>query len=205
MYVKNKEDLKEYLKDLNLRYVYTSLKDRNLDKEPIDEIAFFDDFIDSIYQIRKLNDDVLAIEEFIESKVKTHQDGRFYLSKLANYFQELYIYSGHTDEETREIEEFLVTIQNRLFPKSAETNEEENPKQLSVNQCVLLLDRLGAFTIEIENWEKTKKAKLISSLIGRDEKNIKTSIEKLDKDPNELGPQHSKDLKKIEDLFNLLE
>ena len=79
-------------------------------------------------------------------------------------------------------------------------------KQMTVNQAVILLDKLGVFTTnELENKPNTKKAKLISLLIGKNEKNIKTAIENLEKKPLDLGNNFQKDLDKVEELLNNLE
>lgn len=84
--------------------------------------------------------------------------------------------------------------------------ETENANQLSVNQAIILLDRLGLFSSTmLENLPNTKKAKLISQLIGKNDKNIKTAIEKLELKPNEIKPNHQRDIDKIERLLNNLE
>ena len=51
----------------------------------------------------------------------------------------------------------------------------------------------------------TKKAKIISQLLGKNWKNIKTSIESLEKRPSELGAGYQKDLDKIQDILDNLE
>lgn len=82
----------------------------------------------------------------------------------------------------------------------SETNiiETENTNQLSVNQAIILLDKLGVFTDKtFENVPNTKKAKLISQLLGKNEKNIKTSIEKLELKKSELGAGYQRDLDKV--------
>ncbi|MFK7004262.1 hypothetical protein BWK63_07490 [Flavobacterium covae] len=90
----------------------------------------------------------------------------------------------------------------------SETNiiETENVNQLSVNQAIILLDKLGVFTDKtFENLPNTKKAKLISQLLGRNEKNIKTAIEKLELKPSEITTNYKKDIDKIERILNNLE
>ena len=89
-----------------------------------------------------------------------------------------------------------------------ETNiiETENTNQLSVNQAIILLDKLGVFTDKtFENVPNTKKAKLISQLIGKNDKNIKTAIEKLELKPSEITPNYQKDIDKIERILENLE
>lgn len=84
--------------------------------------------------------------------------------------------------------------------------ETENTNQLSVNQAIILLDKLGVFTDKVlDNVSNVKKAKLISQLLGKNEKNIKTAIEKLELKPSEIKPNYQKDLDKIQQLLNNLE
>jgi hypothetical protein len=60
-------------------------------------------------------------------------------------------------------------------------------KQLTVNQSVILLDKLGLFkSAEFEDVPNTKKALLLSKLLGRNDKNIKKSIEMLELKPQDL-------------------
>lgn len=85
-------------------------------------------------------------------------------------------------------------------------NSAETENQLSVNQAIILLDRLGLFSSTmLENLPNTKKAKLISQLIGKNDKNIKTAIEKLELKPSEIKPNHQRDIDKIERLLGNLE
>jgi len=81
-----------------------------------------------------------------------------------------------------------------------------NPNQLSVNQIIIFLDQLGVFANpQFENLSKNKQAKAISLLVGKNSKNIKTAIEKLDKTPSAIGQGFSKDLAKIQELIAKLE
>lgn len=84
--------------------------------------------------------------------------------------------------------------------------ESENINQLSVNQAIILLDKLGVFNDKaLENLSNVKKAKLISQLIGKNEKNIKTAIQKLELKPSEITPNYQKDIDKIERILENLE
>lgn len=78
-------------------------------------------------------------------------------------------------------------------------------EQLTINQCVLLLEEIGTFTGSISNFTTVDKAKLVSLLTGKNEKNIKSSIEKLNKKPSDLGSGHQKDIDKIKALLNSME
>ena len=86
------------------------------------------------------------------------------------------------------------------------TSETENTIQLTVNQAIILLDKLGVFSDDtFENKPNTKKAKLISLLLGKNEKNVKTAIEKLELKKSELGAGYQRDLDKVQQLLNNLE
>jgi len=75
--------------------------------------------------------------------------------------------------------------------------------QLTTNQIVILLDKLGFFTHpKIEDAPKVKQAELISKMVGLDKKNIKTAIEKLDKKPSELKANYLKDIAKINQILD---
>lgn len=87
-----------------------------------------------------------------------------------------------------------------------EKTETENPNRLSVNQAVIFLDKLGVFnTTMFENVSNVKKAKLVSQLLGRNDKNIKTAIEKLELKQKDITNGYQKDLDKIQQLLNNLE
>lgn len=82
----------------------------------------------------------------------------------------------------------------------------ENTNQLTVNQSIILLDKLGIFNDKaFDRVSNVKKAKLISQLLGKNWKNIKTSIESLEKKPSELGTGYQKDIDKIQKLLDNLE
>jgi hypothetical protein len=105
--------------------------------------------------------------------------------------------------------DFLKTkrpISEKPIDKKEVDNESETPNQLSVNQAIILLDKLGLFSSTMfENLPNTRKAKLISQLIGKNDKNIKTAIEKLELKPSEITPNYQKDIDKIERILNNLE
>jgi hypothetical protein len=111
--------------------------------------------------------------------------------------------------EANKIIDFLEskkTNASKASNKIENTNETENINQLSVNQAIILLDKLGVFTDKsFENVPNTKKAKLLSQLLGKNVKNIKTSLESLDKKTSVLGVGYQKDIDKIEQLLDNLE
>lgn len=92
------------------------------------------------------------------------------------------------------------------YQEASTTNKEKKSKQLTVNQIVLLLEKLGFFTSNrIKDLPKTKKANIVSLITGYHFKGIKTRIENLEKKPSTLGEQHQKDIDKIDDILNNLE
>jgi hypothetical protein len=85
-------------------------------------------------------------------------------------------------------------------------SETDNTNHLSVNQAVILLDKLGVFSLDyIENLPNTKKAKLVSLLLGKNEKNIKSAIEKLEQKKADITDAYNKDLNKIQHILDNLE
>lgn len=84
--------------------------------------------------------------------------------------------------------------------------EKNQLNELTVNQAVILLDKLGVFSSTMfEEVPNTKKAKLISQLLGKSEKNIKTAIEKLESRPKDVTASYQKDLNKVQQLLDKLE
>lgn len=88
-----------------------------------------------------------------------------------------------------------------------ETSEvDNNTKQLTSNQIVLLLQETGFFTNSIiANAPKTKQSELISKITGLNAKNIKNKIENLDKKPSELGENYQNDIYKINFILSKME
>ena len=104
-------------------------------------------------------------------------------------------------------DELISYFKSKMVGIEKENNEDsENANQLSINQAIILLDKLGLFSSNMfENLPNTKKAKLISQLIGKNEKNIKTAIQKLELKPSEITPNYQKDIDKIERILENLE
>lgn len=104
-------------------------------------------------------------------------------------------------------DELISYFKSKMVGIEKENNEDsENANQLSVNQAIILLDKLGVFNDKaLENLSNVKKAKLISQLIGKNEKNIKTAIQKLELKPSEITPNYQKDIDKIERILENLE
>jgi hypothetical protein len=94
---------------------------------------------------------------------------------------------------------------NLISKQSAKPTDIEikNPKQLTANQIVLLLQEIGFFIHpEIEDASKVKQAELIGLIAGLNQKNIKTNIQKLDKKPLENGLNYQKDIDKINKILD---
>ena len=153
---------------------------------------------------------------FLENK-----EINFFITKFINYHLwdaqdrdlmediqiDFYCYAAMV--EAKKITDFLnskKTNQATMVNKVEISDNTENTNQLTVNQLVILLDKLGLFNSpKIENLPNTKKAILVSQLIGKNEKNIKTAIEKLELKPSEIKPNYQKDLDKVQQLLNNLE
>ena len=80
------------------------------------------------------------------------------------------------------------------------------PKQLTANQSIILLDKLGFFThSDIENLPQTKQANIISQITGLNEKNINKRISKLEQNQKEISKNYQKDIDKINKILDDLE
>jgi hypothetical protein len=160
----------------------------------------------------------VTIDEFpkFSSKELNHWLGRYYngysetphdLDFILDIQIDFYCYAAMV--EANKMIDFLESKRanvNNSTNKIENTDDTENINHLSVNQAVILLDKLGVFTDKsLDNVSNVKKAKLISQLLGRNWKNIKTSIESLEKRQSELGSGYQRDLDKIQKLLDNLE
>ena len=174
------------------------------------EVSFFDllnnnRFISDVDSEKKLNYShyTTDIKHFEYSKKSKIQFLTEELNKLGfglevcesdGYYDEIYNY--HVESSTTLTS---VPIEN----KEVHTIEEVDFKKLTTNQIVVLLDKLGFFTHpNIEEAPKVKQAELISLITGLNSKNIKTSIQKLDKKPSEISVSYQKDIDKIDKILD---
>lgn len=147
------------------------------------------------------------VQQLISMSVNFHQLTHEDKSLMEDIQIDFYYYAAMI--EANKIIDFLQSKKTntaKMTNKTESGDESEKTIQLSVNQAIILLDKLGVFTGNIlENVPNTKKAKLISLLLGRSEKNIKTSIESLEKKQSAMGASYQKDLNKIQQLLDNLE
>ena len=181
----NEVEKRNYDKNADIHYVKKWFNEYQIGLDPILNNSFQDNPFELV-----LNTHYNDMEKFSPEKDKAYNAQldfyqyfcRYYTNKLIEYF------------------ESKMTINENIII------ETENANQLSVNQAIILLDKLGVFSADtFENKPNTKKAKLISQLLGKNEKNIKTSIEKLELKKSELGAGYQRDLDKIQQLLNNLE
>lgn len=181
----NEVEKRNYDKNADIHYVKKWFNEYQIGLDPILNNSFQGNPIELV-----LNTHYNDMEKFSPEKDKAYNAQldfyqyfcRYYANKLIEYFK-----SKMTISETNII-------------------ETENTNQLSVNQAIILLDKLGVFTDKtFENVPNTKKAKIISQLLGKNEKNIKTSIEKLELKQSELGAGYQRDFDKIQKLLDNLE
>jgi hypothetical protein len=165
--------------------------------------------------LKKYNETIDEFPKFNNEEL-IHWLGRYYngysetpndLDFILDIQIDFYCYAAMV--EANKMIDFLESKRTNLnngSNKIEKSDETENVNQLSVNQAIILLDRLGLFSSTmLENLPNTKKAKLISQLIGKNDKNIKTAIEKLELKPSEIKPNHQRDIDKIERLLGNLE
>lgn len=146
------------------------------------------------------------VKKLISLSVNFHQLAEEQRILMEDIQIDFYCYASMV--EANKITDFLntkKTNQATMVNKVEISDNAENTNQLTVNQAVILLDKLGLFnSSKIENLPNTKKAKLISQLIGKNDKNIKTAIEKLELKSSEIKPNHQRDIDKIDRILENL-
>lgn len=121
-------------------------------------------------------------------------------TNVRNIQKDFYFYAFHL--EKMNIIEFIESKKSMGDIKI----EKNQLNELTVNQAVILLDKLGVFSSTMfEKVPNTKKAKLISQLLGKNVKNVKTAIEKLELKTSAVKPNYQKDIDKIERILDNLE
>lgn len=81
------------------------------------------------------------------------------------------------------------------------TTKENKPNQLTANQIVILLDRLGLLAHpDIEDLSRSKQAELISLISGLNKKNFEKYIDKLE--DSKPTKNYQKDIKKIDKILD---
>ena len=180
-----------YDKNAGLKYINKWFNEYQIGLTPILNNSFQDNPIELL-----LNSHYNDMEKFSPEKDKAYNAQLDFYQFFCNYYANKLI----------EYFKSKMTIDESVFFETETKTESENINQLSVNQAIILLDKLGVFNDKaLENLSNVKKAKLISQLIGKNEKNIKTAIQKLELKPSEITPNYQKDIDKIERILENLE
>lgn len=204
--IKNLSHLNSYKKDDYLFFVidkikrtpYFGINKSKLSEDLVDYDVTLESFprfncphIDTLLSMA-YEDDILTIQEY---------------DKILAANQQFYRYACKIEADI-----IIGFLESKLFSEiktvgnSENHDQTDNSNQLSVNQAVILLDKLGVFNTPLfENKPNTKKAKLISQLLGKNEKNVKTAIEKLELKSKDLPAGYQRDLDKIQTLLDKLE
>lgn len=176
-----------YDKNADINYVEKWLKNYNITIDEILSNTFQNSSITGLIDIHYNDMDAFS----------TEKDKAYHVQ--LDFYQ--YFCKYYADELMSFFKSKMTNIESFIFE-----TESENANQLSVNQAIILLDKLGVFNDKaLENVSNVKKAKLISQLIGKNEKNIKTAIQKLELKPNEITPNYRKDIDKVERILENLE
>lgn len=162
--------------------------------------------------IEKYNIDVNLLPEVENEELRGILKTKDYYQQMPyNEFSEIefiqeqfYKYGLRT--ETIKLLDYLKNIQNQYQNKPVIEKERKiKTDQLTSNQIVILLDKLGFFTHpNTENITKVKQAGLVSLISGLNEKNIKTNIQKLDNKPSDVTDNYQKDIDKINKILDNL-
>lgn len=106
---------------------------------------------------------------------------------------------------------FIIEL-NKIKEKTltALNDDEDSEKpvkkdQLSNNQIVVLLDRLGFFTsVDIESLSNSKQAEILNLLTGLNKQNLRQNIGNLNKKSSMLKPQQVADIEKVQQILDSL-
>lgn len=178
-----------------------------------------EDLIDPEYRFSKTN-----LSEFrkycrntfynssFNSKIEFIRNKLLALGHIVNIAPEIYQipeYSNYRSYNTSNVDyKYDPSFINKIVvvSKDSSLNDNINPKQLTANQSIILLDKLGFFThSDIENLPQTKQANIISQITGLNEKNINKRISKLEQNQKEISKNYQKDIDKINKILDDLE
>lgn len=145
--------------------------------------------------------------EFLDSKIRQFDKAIIIEENESYYDPDGYLIKGSVSAKILNKTTSLSRKLQGVIPQEIQPPKEpKTSKQLTVNQIVLLLDKLSFFTHpKIENLPKTKQSELISKICGLNSKNIKGKIENLDKPQKDLGVNHHKDIEMVDDILSNLE
>lgn len=136
----------------------------------------------------------------------SHYIADFLDNFIVDYLNRINFYSDPMFKEWEEIEvnrhvlDYLSSCYRNY--NSIEPVVTTQIKPLSVNQAIILVDELKTLDIDVwDNLHKTKKAKIISLLINRNEDNIRKGLINLDKTKNSTPLQFQKDQIYVERLI----
>lgn len=186
-YLINEIEKQDYVKEADIRYVQKWLDQYNIKIEAIFTMKFYGNQITDY-----INQHFMDMDNSSNEADKALIIQLDFLNFFCNYYAE----------------ELITFFKSKktITEKHSIGTEITTANQLSVNQAIILLDKLGVFSTDtLENKPNTKKAKLISQLLGKNEKNVKTAIESLEKRQSGLGTGYQSDLDKIQKLLDNLE
>lgn len=92
---------------------------------------------------------------------------------------------------------------NASLEKPIVNSKSKKSKQLTSNQIILFLDRLGFFNEnKLKNKPKSRQSEIISLLTGLNSKNINVNINKLENQTTEISDNYQKDIDLVDSLYN---
>lgn len=180
-----RKEFKKYSQKLNKIHVYF---DYSQDKEYYQ--IYYKNLMKNFIGLVSIH-----VEDFIDNMIVS------YLNRDQNCFYSINIFEEWQNIEVyRSILEYLKSCYRDCNP--IEPVVTTNLKPLSVNQATILVDKLKTLDIDVwDNIPKTKKAKIISVLINKNEDNIKKGLTCLEKTTSGRPLQFQKDQIYIEELF----
>lgn len=204
--MRNLSHLSSYKKDNYLSFVIDKIARtpyyRTKKSKMIEFLMDYDLTMDEFPNLSNPELNTLLSEDYFTQELTIEEHENIYFTH-----QQFYRFAAKIEADI-----MIHFLEDKLFSESKTVNNSEyfdqtdNSNQLSVNQAVILLDKLGIFSTDIlEKVPNTRKAKLISQLIGKNGKNIKTAIERLELKPKDISCGYQKDLDKIQQILDKLE
>ena len=143
------------------------------------------------------------INEELKKKLNTYWKARYLQQAEQFHLQDIQIdFFVHLARD--QAQKMIAFLKAQKEPREKENGEK--PNQLTGNQIIILLDKLGVFAdSKIENASQVKQAELIGKITGLDSNNFRKYIRYLDKyKGSNIPSNYQADIDKIDQILNNL-
>jgi len=140
--------------------------------------------------------------EHIKSKIQDNIIEELITSNLINFWNYSLFFEWSEIEKLKGVLHFLKEYEKEHFSNLVTTQKLTKNKPLTLNQSIILLDKLRSTDTDVwDSLHKTKKARIISKLINKDYSNIKTALTTLEKIRHQQPKKFQEDIDFIEELL----